>query len=130
MSFAVVFLPSIQDLPVPELWRFTPSAASYVILSRWMCVLRVGSFQTFAEKQAPPHQCSTTTSTLPFKEKLITQFSLNECCSRRELPWSSAAAVGRAAAATRAFTILSADRWSDAGGMVGDEAKGVKDREL
>lgn len=40
---------------------------------------------------------------------------LNECCSRREL-LLNAAAVGRAAAATHVFTILSADRESGAGG--------------
>lgn len=47
----------------------------------------------------------------PFKEKLMfTQFSLNECFSRHVLLWGATAAGG-AAAATPAFTILSADRW-------------------
>ena len=38
MSFAAVFLPTIQDLPFPERWQFTPSAASSLILSRCVCV--------------------------------------------------------------------------------------------
>lgn len=38
MSFAAVFLPTIQDLPFPERWQFTPSAASSFILSRCVCM--------------------------------------------------------------------------------------------
>lgn len=47
-----------------------------------------------------------------------------ECCELQ----LNAAALGRAEAAMHTFAVLSADGWSGAG--VGDEGKGLGDREV
>lgn len=131
MSFAAVFLPTIQDLPFPERWQFTPSAASSFILSRcvyvcvcvclWVCMcvcvclLRAGSLLTLTESQPhPPPHCPPPPKAPIFSAHLRKSWcshnsGLNECCSRRVLLLLLLTEL-------HVLTILSADEWSGAGG--------------